>query len=100
MTGLLEALGGQLRGQRRLGLGPCLPCLSLAGAPEPLGPPRYTGLPVEQGGEVGLLHGDANARLAVAERPRDMYQLHKKRLDAEWLIVAWHIMAYVSCIEQ
>ena len=46
----LEAHGGQLRGQRRLGLGPGLPCLSLAGAPEPLGPPICTCLPVDQGG--------------------------------------------------
>ena len=53
----LEAPGGQLRGQRRLGLGPGLPCLSLAGAPEPLGPPLCTCLPVDQGGRGGWSDG-------------------------------------------
>ena len=45
---LLEA---SVRGQRRLGLSPGLPCLSLAGAPEPQGPPRCTYLPRRPGGE-------------------------------------------------
>ena len=45
----MEASSGA-RGQRRLGLGPGLCCLSLAGAPEPQGPPRCTYLLVDQGG--------------------------------------------------
>ena len=53
----LGALGGQLRGQRRLGLGLGLPCLSLAGVPEPLWPPRCTCLPAEQGGRRGWSNG-------------------------------------------
>jgi len=53
----LEAPGGQLRGQRRLGLGPGLPCLSLASVPVPQGSPICTCLPVEQGGRGGWSDG-------------------------------------------
>ena len=53
----LEAPGGQLKGQRRLELGPGLPCLALAGAPEPQGPPLSTCLFVSQGGRRGWSSG-------------------------------------------
>jgi len=66
----LEAPGGQLRGQRRLGLGPGLPCLSLTGAPEPLGPPRCTCLPVDQGG--GRVGAMSWPRLAAGQAGRTM----------------------------
>ena len=52
----LQEPGGQRSGgaeEAGWGLGHGLPCLSLAGAPEPLGPPRCISLPVDQGGRKG-----------------------------------------------